>query len=46
MYKYAGAKDWNPLPSKFREITSIISFKRIIYMYLLEIDNNPHICSL
>ena len=46
MYKYAGAKDWNSLPSKFREITSIISFKRIIYMHLLEIDNNSHICSL
>ena len=46
MYKYAGAKDCNSLPSKFREITSIISFKRIIYTYLLEIDNNSHICSL
>ena len=45
MYKYAGVKDWNSLPSKFREITSIISFKRIIYMYLSEIDNNSHICS-
>ena len=43
---HAGAKDWNSLPSKFREITSIISFKRTIYMYLLEIDNNSHFCSL
>ena len=43
---HAGAKDWNSLPSKFREITSIISFKHTIYMYLLEIDNNSHFCSL
>ena len=28
------------------KVTSIISFKRIIYMHLLEIDNNSHICSL
>ena len=43
MYTYAGGKDWHTLLSQFREITSIISFKRIIYVYLLEIDNNSHI---
>ena len=30
MFKYAGAKDCNCFPSKFQEITSIISFKRTI----------------
>ena len=33
-FKYAGAKDWNSLPTIFREMTSITSFKRSIYMYL------------
>ena len=46
MFKYAGAKDWNSLPLNFREITSISSFKCSIYMYLLEIDNKSHICSI
>ena len=45
-FKYAGAKDWNSLPLNFREITSISSFKGSIYMYLLEIDNKSHICSI
>ena len=45
-FKYAGAKDWNSLPSILREITTITSFKRSIYMYLLETDNKSHFCSV
>ena len=46
MFKYAGAKDWNCLPSIFREMSSITSFKRSIYMYLSESDEDSHIRSL
>ena len=45
MYKYAGAKDWNSLPSKFREITSIYPLVlNVLFICILEIDNNSHIC--
>ena len=46
MFSYAGAKDWNSLPRYIREMTSITSFKRSIYMYLLDSDKDSHICSL
>ena len=44
-FKYSSAKDWNSLPSIFREMTSITSFKSAIYMYLLDSDKDSHICS-
>ena len=44
-FKYSGAKDWNSLPSIFREMTSITSFKSSIYMYLLDSGKDSHICS-
>ena len=46
MFSYAGAKDWNSLPRHIRKMTSITSFKRSIYMYLLDSDKDSHICSL
>ena len=45
MYKYAGAKDWNSLPSKCREITSIYPLVlNVLFICILELDNNSHIC--
>ena len=46
MFSYVGAKDWNSLPRHIREMTSITSFKRSIYMYLLDSDKDSYICSL
>ena len=45
-FKYSGEEDWNSLPPIFGEVTSITSFKRSIYMYLLDSDKDSHICSL
>ena len=44
-FKYSGEKDWNSLPSIFRKMTSITSFKRSIYMYLFDSDKGSHTCS-
>ena len=46
MFAYSGAKDWNSLPRYIRKMTSITSFKRSIYTYLLDSDKDSHICSL
>jgi hypothetical protein len=45
-FKFAGAKDWNSLPLNIREIISFSKFKSTVYTYLLELDNNSHICSV
>jgi hypothetical protein len=45
-FKYAGAKDWNSLPLNIREMIPLSKFKRTVYAYLLELDNNSHICSI